>query len=1046
MTLTMILALLLMLYNICAVQALPNEILNYDISGCKPNEGFENFHCVDEIHRVGFTITTIADDNASKYSISLAYDSTSTITNTEALLYVYRKPTIPHITGNTTVAENSSLTLWCYSDSTSLPPEFTNLSIMEYYWSGAYNGTGSNITTGQLSRKQDGSIITCTAKEQGTNDTLSISNSTVLNILYPPGNVILTTNSTSVIEGKEGLNLTCIILDDQHGNPDDMYSYFWKYPSLQHWTTSNRSILTIEYTLVNATIHDGEWQCKIGNVIGNSTTDNITLVVSAIPSVQQHPEDTTIVVSEPLFMSCSFSAKPAANIIWIYKQSDLPDANVINITNSEIYSYPYITTASTLSWKTPDEDKRKYVSGNYTCKSSNSLGNKMSQAANLDIQYWPWTISFISPGDTSDIADVIECTTIVKRTCSADCNPDCSYIWINNTNGVNISYTTLLDLDKPDRYDGGTYTCKAYNKYGEKNKTFTLIIRFSPSLSITTSNSSEIIEKDNVTFSCNVTSNPVSEIKLYNMTDNNTLYSWESVNKAEYQFFNVHCLDTSEYMFTVGNGIPDEHYIMKDTAYIDIMCAPRKSYQFPETEIQGLPLGDNYTLEVGIVSNPFPLVTTQSWSFVGYNGTLYDNLPDNVNVSVHFGVERLTILVKLIVTDAKSINYGNYCLVAGNNYGNMTPVTQSVVPEGPPMPPSAPRLMDITAVSIKINWTAGFNGGFEQRFTVLYKAAGNDIEHEAEINTDPDVNKGYVVAYTLNDYSTIQSNTTYSIRIKAENGFQETSVVYGEVAKFKTLVKAVFTKDPDIIILEGRADIHFIISGSLTHILEENCVKDTIVCDKTNITVPTNRHMKLSQDSDLHDFTVDVPLADLEATEFIFSFWMYDGEYMLYQDANTIPVDITGSNIGVIVGVVIAVILSIAVVVIFIILWKRGILLKMDSNKSNDINSETNTAEYNNPTMIPDGRLSDMNQGEVGSITGDTYSPVIRSGKQQEKIKPKTPINPCGAGKEFVYENIAMSVIGQGQQGDVAERQRQLPAPGVCSVFRMLVRLVASLA
>ncbi|KAK2139267.1 hypothetical protein LSH36_1899g00000, partial [Paralvinella palmiformis] len=114
---------------------------------------------------------------------------------------------------------------------------------------------------------------------------------------------------------------------------------------------------------------------------------------------------------------------------------------------------------------------------------------------------------------------------------------------------------------------------------------------------------------------------------------------------------------------------------------------------------------------------------------------------------------------------------------------------------------------------------------------------------------------------------------------------------------FIFLVKAVFTKDPEITIAEGRAEIHFIISGPLTHILEENCVKDTAICDKVNITVPTKKHIRPSQGTVVHDFIVDVPLADSEETEFIFSFWMYDGGEMLYQDANIIPVDITGSKI-----------------------------------------------------------------------------------------------------------------------------------------------------
>ncbi|KAK2138746.1 hypothetical protein LSH36_2497g00000 [Paralvinella palmiformis] len=77
-----------------------------------------------------------------------------------------------------------------------------------------------------------------------------------------------------------------------------------------------------------------------------------------------------------------------------------------------------------------------------------------------------------------------------------------------------------------------------------------------------------------------------------------------------------------------------------------------------------------------------------------------------------------------------------------------------------------------------------------------------------------------------------------TIRIKTENEFQDSSVTYGERSKFKTL--------------------------------EENCVKDTVICHKANITVPTNQHLRSTQVPDIYDFTVDVPLADTEGTEFIF--------------------------------------------------------------------------------------------------------------------------------------------------------------------------------
>ena len=91
-------------------------------------------------------------------------------------------------------------------------------------------------------------------------------------------------------------------------------------------------------------------------------------------------------------------------------------------------------------------------------------------------------------------------------------------------------------------------------------------------MSMATSNCSEIVEKDNMTLSCNVTSNPVSHIKLYNITDNKMLFTWDGVNKAEYHLFHVNCLDTGEYMFTAKNSIPNEYHIVKSTAYIEIMC------------------------------------------------------------------------------------------------------------------------------------------------------------------------------------------------------------------------------------------------------------------------------------------------------------------------------------------------------------------------------------------------------------------------------------------------------------------------------------------
>ena len=50
------------------------------------------------------------------------------------------------------------------------------------------------------------------------------------------------------------------------------------------------------------------------------------------------------------------------------------------------------------------------------------------------------------------------------------------------------------------------------------------------------------------------------------------------------------------------------------------------------------------------------------------------------------------------------------------------------------------------------------------------------------------------------------------------------------------------------------------------------------------------------QDTITHDFYEEVPLADSEASQFVFSFWMYDGDDLLYSVPDVIHVDIGGGK------------------------------------------------------------------------------------------------------------------------------------------------------
>ena len=97
--------------------------------------------------------------------------------------------------------------------------------------------------------------------------------------LVSPRHVTLTANSTPVVEGKESLQFSCLIPDGEQGHPD-VYSYYWISPSAVQWLHSTSNSITIDSYLLNATLHNGEWQCKIGNIIGNSSTSTLNITVN----------------------------------------------------------------------------------------------------------------------------------------------------------------------------------------------------------------------------------------------------------------------------------------------------------------------------------------------------------------------------------------------------------------------------------------------------------------------------------------------------------------------------------------------------------------------------------------------------------------------------------------------------------------------------------------------------------------------------------------------------------------------------------------------
>ena len=125
-------------------------------------------------------------------------------------------------------------------------------------------------------------------------------------------------------------------------------------------------------------------------------------------------------------------------------------------------------------------------------------------------------------------------------------------------------------------------------------------------------------------------------------------------------------------------------------------------------------------------------------------------------------------------------------------------------------------------------------------------------------------------------------------------------ILFISLLSFYTFSKGQFLQEPKITILDDIAEIHFVIYGHVTHIIEENCVTDTTICANFTISVPNYKQIRLMVHSLTHNFLIEVPLADSGALQFVFYFWLYDGEDLLYSEAEKLIIDLSrgkGTNI-----------------------------------------------------------------------------------------------------------------------------------------------------
>ena len=101
----------------------------------------------------------------------------------------------------------------------------------------------------------------------------------------PPTSVKIETSQSVVVEGVDNLVMTCTV-DGSPGNPT-IYTYYWTSPRGDSSETRSTQ-LTVLMADLDATLHDGTWQCQAGNAGGKSPAFNLDITVNGNTRVKYH--------------------------------------------------------------------------------------------------------------------------------------------------------------------------------------------------------------------------------------------------------------------------------------------------------------------------------------------------------------------------------------------------------------------------------------------------------------------------------------------------------------------------------------------------------------------------------------------------------------------------------------------------------------------------------------------------------------------------------------------------------------------------------------
>ncbi|KAI1891477.1 hypothetical protein AGOR_G00144220 [Albula goreensis] len=222
----------------------------------------------------------------------------------------------------------------------------------------------------------------------------------------------------------------------------------------------------------DSTVSDtGRYMCVAVNVAGQADSKHdVNVHVPPIISGQTHvPENVSVVVKNPVALTCEASGIPLPAITW------LKDGRPITMSNS----VRVISGGRTLRLMHATVEQ----AGRYTCVVSNTAGEERKNF-DLEILVPP---SIVSEGTVNDVK--VKEKQNVTLSCEVTGNPVPEISWLKDGRPLLedrqhqvLSHGRFLQISGAQVSDTGRYSCLASNSAGDRSKHFNLNVLVSPTI------------------------------------------------------------------------------------------------------------------------------------------------------------------------------------------------------------------------------------------------------------------------------------------------------------------------------------------------------------------------------------------------------------------------------------------------------------------------------------------------------------------------------------------------------------------------------------